>query len=253
MAAKRCMGALLLLLIDGAAPTSTSCRKPNRVYPSRSGHVNRHRRRRLPRLAPLRAAARQGRSRHLHRQPRHGVASEHRAHRRRELHLHQPRPHRAVLRSTSRSTSSTTWPRPRARSTTCACRSTRSRSAPRARTTCSASRSSSARASCSPRPPRSTATPRSIRSPRSYWGHVNPIGPRGVYDEAKRYAEALTMAYHRQQGVDTCIVADLQHLRPADAPARRPRDPDLPAPGAPGQAADRLRRRQPDPQLLLRR
>jgi dTDP-glucose 4,6-dehydratase len=38
-----------------------------------------------------------------------------------------------------------------------------------------------------------------------YWGHVNPIGPRGVYDEAKRYAEALTMAYHRQQGVDTCI------------------------------------------------
>jgi dTDP-glucose 4,6-dehydratase len=42
--------------------------------------------------------------------------------------------------------------------------------------------------------------------PESYWGHVNPIGPRGVYDEAKRYAEALTMAYHRQQGVDTSIV-----------------------------------------------
>ena len=39
-----------------------------------------------------------------------------------------------------------------------------------------------------------------------YWGNVNPIGPRGVYDEAKRYAEALTMAYHRQQGVDTAIV-----------------------------------------------
>jgi dTDP-glucose 4,6-dehydratase len=39
-----------------------------------------------------------------------------------------------------------------------------------------------------------------------YWGHVNPIGPRGVYDEAKRYAEAMTMAYHRQQGVDTAIV-----------------------------------------------
>jgi dTDP-glucose 4,6-dehydratase len=38
-----------------------------------------------------------------------------------------------------------------------------------------------------------------------YWGNVNPIGPRGVYDEAKRYAEALTMAYHSQQGVDTCI------------------------------------------------
>jgi dTDP-glucose 4,6-dehydratase len=42
--------------------------------------------------------------------------------------------------------------------------------------------------------------------PETYWGHVNPIGPRGVYDEAKRYAEALTMAYHNQQGVDTCIV-----------------------------------------------
>jgi dTDP-glucose 4,6-dehydratase len=42
--------------------------------------------------------------------------------------------------------------------------------------------------------------------PETYWGHVNPIGPRGVYDEAKRYAEALTMAYHRQQGVDTSII-----------------------------------------------
>jgi UDP-glucuronate decarboxylase len=42
--------------------------------------------------------------------------------------------------------------------------------------------------------------------PEDYWGHVNPIGPRGVYDEAKRYAEALTMAYHRQQGVDTAIM-----------------------------------------------
>jgi dTDP-glucose 4,6-dehydratase len=42
--------------------------------------------------------------------------------------------------------------------------------------------------------------------PESYWGNVNPIGPRGVYDEAKRYAEALTMAYHGQQGVDTAIV-----------------------------------------------
>src|SRR6188472_463282 len=42
--------------------------------------------------------------------------------------------------------------------------------------------------------------------PETYWGHVNPIGPRGVYDEAKRYAEALTMAYHGQQGVDTGIV-----------------------------------------------
>jgi dTDP-glucose 4,6-dehydratase len=42
--------------------------------------------------------------------------------------------------------------------------------------------------------------------PETYWGNVNPIGPRGVYDEAKRYAEAMTMAYHTQQGVDTSIV-----------------------------------------------
>jgi dTDP-glucose 4,6-dehydratase len=42
--------------------------------------------------------------------------------------------------------------------------------------------------------------------PETYWGHVNPIGPRGVYDEAKRFAEAMTMAYHRYHGVDTKIV-----------------------------------------------
>jgi dTDP-glucose 4,6-dehydratase len=42
--------------------------------------------------------------------------------------------------------------------------------------------------------------------PESYWGHVNPVGPRGCYDEAKRFAEALTMAYHRHRGVNTRIV-----------------------------------------------
>lgn len=41
--------------------------------------------------------------------------------------------------------------------------------------------------------------------PESYWGHVNPVGPRGVYDEAKRFAEALTMAYHRHNGIETRI------------------------------------------------
>ncbi len=41
--------------------------------------------------------------------------------------------------------------------------------------------------------------------PESYWGHVNPVGPRGVYDEAKRFAEAMTMAYHRVHGVDARI------------------------------------------------
>jgi dTDP-glucose 4,6-dehydratase len=42
--------------------------------------------------------------------------------------------------------------------------------------------------------------------PETYWGHVNPIGPRGVYDEAKRFAEAMTMAYHRYHNLDTRIV-----------------------------------------------
>ena len=42
--------------------------------------------------------------------------------------------------------------------------------------------------------------------PETYWGHVNPVGPRGVYDEAKRFAEAMTMAYHRYHRVDTRIV-----------------------------------------------
>jgi dTDP-glucose 4,6-dehydratase len=42
--------------------------------------------------------------------------------------------------------------------------------------------------------------------PEAYWGHVNPIGPRGVYDEAKRFAEAMTMAYHRAHGLDVRIV-----------------------------------------------
>ena len=56
--------------------------------------------------------------------------------------------------------------------------------------------------------------------PEDYWGHVNPVGPRGVYDEAKRYAEAMTMAYHRTHGVDTRIVRIFNtygpRMRPAD-------------------------------------
>jgi dTDP-glucose 4,6-dehydratase len=48
--------------------------------------------------------------------------------------------------------------------------------------------------------------PQITPQPETYWGHVNPIGPRGVYDEAKRFAEAMTMAYHRAHAVDTRIV-----------------------------------------------
>jgi dTDP-glucose 4,6-dehydratase len=59
--------------------------------------------------------------------------------------------------------------------------------------------------------------------PESYWGHVNPVGPRGVYDEAKRFAEAMTMAYRRAQGVDTAIVRIFNthgpRMRPGDGRA----------------------------------
>jgi dTDP-glucose 4,6-dehydratase len=54
----------------------------------------------------------------------------------------------------------------------------------------------------------------------SYWGNVNPVGPRGVYDEAKRFAEAMTMAYHRYHGLDTRIVRIFNTY----GPRMRPRD-----------------------------
>ena len=56
--------------------------------------------------------------------------------------------------------------------------------------------------------------------PESYWGHVNPIGPRGVYDEAKRFAEAMTTAYHRVHGLDTRIVRIFNTY----GPRMRPKD-----------------------------
>jgi dTDP-glucose 4,6-dehydratase len=59
--------------------------------------------------------------------------------------------------------------------------------------------------------------------PETYWGNVNPIGPRGVYDEAKRYAEAMAMAYHGQQGVDASIARIFNtygpRMRPSDGRA----------------------------------
>ncbi|MDQ4117005.1 MAG: GDP-mannose 4,6-dehydratase, partial [Actinomycetota bacterium] len=56
--------------------------------------------------------------------------------------------------------------------------------------------------------------------PETYWGHVNPVGPRGVYDEAKRFAEAMTMAYRRSRGVDTAIV----RIFNTHGPRMRPED-----------------------------
>ena len=72
-----------------------------------------------------------------------------------------------------------------------------------------------------------------------YWGNVNPVGPRGCYDEAKRFAEAMTMAYHRAHGVDTRIVRIFNTY----GPRMRLRDgrvvPNFIAPGPAGRAADR--------------
>ncbi len=111
----------------------------------------------------------------------------------------------------------------------------------------------SARASCSRRRARCTAT-RSIHpQPETYWGNVNPIGPRGVYDEAKRYAEALTMAYHRQQGVDTCIVRIFNTYGPRMRPNDGRAIPTFIRQALAERAADGLRRRLADAQLLLRR
>ena len=80
--------------------------------------------------------------------------------------------------------------------------------------------------------------------PETYWGNVNPIGPRGVYDEAKRFAEAMTMAYHRYHGVDTHIVRIFNTY----GPRMRLNDgralPNFRLSGADRTTDHRLRRRQ---------
>ena len=164
-----------------------------------------HRRRRLPRLASLRLPARAGPPGHLRRQPRDGLAREHRA------------PPRSTGSRSSTTTSSTAiridepvdfvfhLARPaspvdylRLPLQTLKVGSYGTHNAlglakwKRARFLISSTSEV-------------YGDPQVHPQPETYWGNVNPIGPRGVYDEAKRYAEALTMAYHTQQGVDTCI------------------------------------------------
>ena len=86
-----------------------------------------------------------------------------------------------------------------------------------------------------------------------YWGNVNPVGPRGCYDEAKRFAEAMTMAYHRYHGVDTRIVRIFNTY----GPRMRPNDgrvvSNFIVQALTDQPHDDLRRRLADAQLLLRR
>ena len=172
----------------------------------RDGHLSRHRWRGVPRLASVRRAAAPRPSRHLRRQPRDRLAEEHRAHPRRRssasscstssqpyfvdepidfvYHLASPASPIDYLRlplHTLKVGSHGTHH------------------------TLGLAKKHRARfllASTS----EVYGDPQVHPQPETYWGHVNPIGPRGVYDEAKRYAEALTMAYHRQQGVDTAII-----------------------------------------------
>ena len=67
--------------------------------------------------------------------------------------------------------------------------------------------------------------------PEDYWGNVNPIGPRGVYDEAKRFAEALTLAYHRSHGLDVRIVRIFNTYGPRLRAGRRSGGVELPRAG----------------------
>ena len=85
-----------------------------------------------------------------------------------------------------------------------------------------------------------------------YWGNVNPVGPRGVYDEAKRFAEAMTMAYHRVHGVATRIVRIFNTYGPRMRVEDGRAIPAFLQPGPAERGRDGLRRRQPDPQPLLR-
>ena len=89
--------------------------------------------------------------------------------------------------------------------------------------------------------------------PETYWGHVNPIGPRGVYDEAKRYAEALTMAYHRQQGVDTAIVRIFNTYGPRMRPHDGRAIPTFIRQALEEKPLTVFGERLPDAELLLRR
>ena len=86
----------------------------------------------------------------------------------------------------------------------------------------------------------------------TYWGNVNPVGPRGVYDEAKRFAEAMTMAYHRYHGVDTKIVRIFNTYGPRMRLHDGRAVPGVHEPGAAQRGRHDLRQRHADAQLLLR-
>ena len=89
--------------------------------------------------------------------------------------------------------------------------------------------------------------------PEDYWGHVNPVGPRGVYDEAKRFAEALALAYHRSHDLDVRIVRIFNTYGPRLRPADGRVVSNFLVQAMRGRAAHGVRRRQADAVVLLRR
>jgi hypothetical protein len=164
-----------------------------------------HRRRRLPRLPPLRAPARRRARGRRHRQLVTGRARTSLTCSDRRLSLVEHDVSEPIT-STGRSTTSCTSRRRRARSTTSSCPiQTLKVGSLGTHNALGLARAKGARyllASTS----EVYGDPLVHPQPESYWGNVNPVGPRGVYDEAKRFAEAMTMAYHRVHGVDTRIV-----------------------------------------------
>ena len=214
--------------------------------------LGRHRRRRLPRLPPLRGAARAGPPGHLRRQPRDRLARQHRAPPRRGVRLPAARPDAARrdrragrLRLPPREPGEPDrLPAPAAADA----QGRLVRHAQRAR----------------PREGEARAVParldeRGLRRPAGAPAARDLLGAR----QPDRPARRLRRGEALRRGADDGLPppagrrhgdrADLQHLRAPDAPARRPRDPDLHPPGARGEAADRVRQRLPDAELLLRR
>ena len=147
------------------------------------------------------------------------------------VQLRRARRHRRRCPSTGRSTRCCTSPARRARPSTSRTRSRRSRSGSLGtRHTLDLARANGARfllASTS----EVYGDPLVHPQPETYWGNVNPSGPARVYDEAKRFAEAMTMAYHRELRRRRQDRAHLQHLRPAPAAGRRAGRLQLPRPG----------------------
>ena len=181
-----------------------------------------HRRGRLHRLAPVRRAARPRLRRRRHRQPAHRRPGQHRAHQEPRLRVHQARRHQLhQRRRAGRLRAALGQPGQPDRLPGAAdpdAEGRRARHAQGARPG-----QGQGRAFVIASTSEVYGDPLEHPQKETYWGNVNPIGPRGVYDEAKRFAEAMTMAYHRYHGARREDRPHLQHLRPAHARARRPR------------------------------